>query len=388
MILARINLYFMDQYWQSQIDPFTQAARNIGQRLAMQPQLKAMAALRQQQAIYQAAHAQQAQAAAELASARTQQITKQGQGEQDMVDSGNRLALALRTLATKPNDPDATASAVSEMGHYFVKNPQEAANGLRTLVTTLAARAGGTPTRQLAEMGGDADKVYSTDQDNATQLQLNAANNKTKMEMDAAEPVVLPSGSTMATKTGNVLAQAAATVGQGGTRFAPVASADENEDSSLDVEGTGVPPNPTTPAGQVTRANLIRALLEKSAEGKMTRADVNAAVKTYDAHMKDLAAAPQGAVPAVPVGNVRSLASSLATRAQAPAVVPQGDNGDFGGETNQPSSVDEGSGSGSGSAPGAPAAIPVYPDEASARADGNGSQSVVRIRGVGTVRLR
>lgn len=401
----------MDAYWQSQIDPFTQAARNIGARLAMQPQLRAQAALRQQQAIYNAAHAAQAQAAAELAQARTQQISDQGAGEQAMLDSGNRLAVALRTLATKPSDPDATADAVSEMGHYFQKNPQEAANGLRTLVATLAARAGGTTPQAQAMLEGDANKVYATDQDNATQLQVNQANNQIKLALAAAEPVVVPNNGTLTTKDGKVLAQGAATVGIGGTRFAPVGSDDDDDNSQLEVEGSGLAPAPKTSAADATRADLVRSLLEKVGEGKMDKALVNSMLKTYDAHMLDHnPPGVVGAVPAAAPGTVRNLANSLAAqsaaraKAAAPAAVDPDPDFENSGVLAQPSAPAEPDFEGSGAVadnnpaptPAAPASrpaldpgqIPVYPDEASARAQGHSSGAIVRLPGVGIVQLR
>lgn len=157
----------MDRYTQNEIDPWANSLRGIGQALLQMPAMRAQIAQRQQQGRLLDAQTEHANAETQTAREHGGLYRAQTADVEEGTSSGRRLAEALRKVATDPNDTNAVGDSLAELGHYFKKNPQEAANGFRTMLTTLTAHANpNADPRQLAALNGDADKLAVADAGN------------------------------------------------------------------------------------------------------------------------------------------------------------------------------------------------------------------------------
>lgn len=235
----------MDRYDQQEIDPWANSLRGIGHALVQMPAIRAAARAREQHGQLIEAQTRHADASAESERQQGNFYHAKAADEESQTSSGSRLAAALKKVATNPNDTNAVGDSLAELGHYFKRNPQEAANGFRTMLTTLTANAGKTDPKQLAVLNGDADRVYATDEHNSLVERL-----------AAEKPIVAGNGSTIFAPDGTPLGQAAANIPQGNVRTMPSGGG-----AAAPVGNVGIAPAPKTPLAEGIRAQLLKSLL-------------------------------------------------------------------------------------------------------------------------------
>jgi hypothetical protein len=180
-------------YYAPDFDPWVSNIRGLGSALAQMPAMRARAAGMQQLAALRQAEVGKAGAETSEANARTTLLgstTKKTDAQtadiQDETESGNRLSAALKKITANPNDTDAAGDAISEFGHYFKKNPEQAAKGMGDLLSHFMTMRGDTNFAAQGSLQG-----------NAASIANNQANNTRVMQT----PMVVPDNSVAIDKT-------------------------------------------------------------------------------------------------------------------------------------------------------------------------------------------
>lgn len=262
----------MPGYYDQDFDPWVRGIRNIGTMIMEMPRLRAEQAMRQQTAD-QNARLTSARVSAENAqagklTAETTALQEEGAGDK-------RLGSALRRVQANPTDPAALGDVFQEYGRFFKKNPQEAAQGLGTLLNEFDAMKRGDRVQMFSAASGKTvgpNEVVGTGAD----ARGNIVANRGQTVADAMGDKLL-TGQPVPT----VLAPGRVAIApEGGPEFAEV--------------GKGVPLPPKSAGADVTRARLIsQALLASNKDklGNVVVTNVPALVGQYD----KMAGAPEGA---------------------------------------------------------------------------------------------
>lgn len=307
----------MGNYWQAQTEGFNRGAGNLGSALIQIPRIQMMQRYRDSMAATAAAR-EQAYADEARAHADVYRGQKAGMDADQLGDS--KLADALTRYAKNPQDTDAQADVIAGIGRAYKKNPEGTAKGLGAMFAQFAARNGSTNQTQMGDLQGGAASI---------------ANNQNTVAAKAAAPVVMPNGSTMVDpKLGNVLAQAAATLGPGAARVAPVMGDDpasieaNNPKAAADEMATvkqTIPAKKGTPAIPAQPASGHLWWAKPAVDAQPGTPDQPATTITKKVALADaLASAAPAAAVAAPVAAAQPFDAAVqpAPAAAAPAAAP------------------------------------------------------------------
>lgn len=246
----------MGNFYAQDFDPWVHNIRGIGNMLMQMPYQKARIQAQQQLANYRQQEILEQQERMKLmgsqegeAGARTRLLSDQATDQEGQTESGNRLSDALKRVMQNPKDPAATGDAISEFGHYFKKNPEQAAKGMGDLLSKFMVMQGNTNYAAQGSLQGNAASI-ANDQANNTRIM--------------ATPQVLPANSISVDKTsGQPIAIGNALLHPGETLTQPDET-DLTYGSSPDVSGPALPPHSS--GVQTARNQAVREILLKETD--------------------------------------------------------------------------------------------------------------------------
>jgi hypothetical protein len=239
----------MSNYYAADFDPWVSSIRNIGSMLTQMPAMKARIAAQQQLANYRQAEISEAAAREEQMGANTRKLNAEADDQEGQTASGNRLSDALKKVMANPNDTGATGDAISEFGHYFKKNPEEAAKGMGQLASQFLALRGNTNFAQQGSLQG-----------NAAAIANNQANNTRIMNT----PMVVPDNSVAIDKTtGQPVATSPQRLSMGQRLFA---AGPDGVTLNTSPEVQGAPAPPHSSGVDTARNQAIREILLKESD--------------------------------------------------------------------------------------------------------------------------
>lgn len=278
-----------NNYYAADFNPWVNNIRGIGTMMMQMPAIRARAAAQREESALRQAEITRAGAETGEANARTgligstqKKTDAQTADLQDQTESGIRLSAALKKLVANPNDPDATGDAISEFGHYFKKNPEQAAKAMGDLLSHVMAMRGDTNFATQGSLQG-----------NAASIANNQANN-TRIQNT---PMVVPDNSVAIDKTtGQPVATSPQRLSMGQRLFTPGAD-NVTLDTTPEVQGAPAPAKSS--AADAERSRLLADLVKggNSIDPSMTGTNAGTGLKLYDALAAKNGATGAGAAP-------------------------------------------------------------------------------------------
>ena len=250
--------------------PFVSGIRNIGSFLTQRPYMQAMAQQRGAMANYYGARANEQAMAGQEAAARANLLNEQTRGEKQKNDAAasdddnlrqfgqltRAFVAAQNAYRANPTPENQTAldNATSDMSGGAATLREMKVGDLATAIGRLRAQG------ELAAQNPDFQRAGGL-QGNAASV----ANENTRAATEAAKPVIIPTGGTMATPAGNVLATGGVTLSPGQDRFAPQgqpAAGVQPVGMGSRLMAQGQPAAPKSSAADAVRANLVSKLTQ------------------------------------------------------------------------------------------------------------------------------
>jgi hypothetical protein len=290
----------MGNYYAADFDPWANNIRRIGTMLATMPERRALMQERQQLANLREVQQQEAIARTGDFNASARKLNAEAADTEGETESGNRLAGALKRVMANPNDTDATGDAISEFGHYFKKNPEQASKGMGDLLSHFMAMQGNTDFAAQGSLQG-----------NAATIANNEANNARIM----ATPMVLPDNAVLADKTtGNTLAAGLQRLAPGQRLFAP-----KQFQLTYDTQpaAQGAPAAPHTSAAESEFNQAVKDIMLKNPDDPLKQQQL---IKRYKAQTGYKTAADLAASTPDTPGTIVPISAAVASASPTSAV--------------------------------------------------------------------
>ena len=229
-------------YAQQEIAPWQRGMGNIGTALLRGPLLRSQAIANSARAIEEAQMGRAAGSRADLLDAQRGEIATGDKRVDDATtaaSAANKAFLAYQQNPT-PDNRQAWQDAVSDAtGKASAVKNMKVGDLMKAIGQSGALDLSGSGSTNYAQMGADQGQAASI------------ANTIANASERANRPVIIPSGGTEASPTGDILAQGGATIPSGDTRLGPASGQtvpDVIASNPKPVKPAGVPPSVLAPA--------------------------------------------------------------------------------------------------------------------------------------------